>query len=103
MAVQTAFVLVLIVLVPVIYRYLAREILPWGVALRGAAIAVVVASGATLVVWGYFASGWATKVYGPAASVFVALLWLLMLGTGAVLGAEVARAWQLGGTGGGRD
>jgi uncharacterized BrkB/YihY/UPF0761 family membrane protein len=67
---------------------------PWEAATLGAAVAVVIAWFATLAAWAYFASGLATTVYGPAASMFVALLWLLIVGIGAVAGAETSFVWQ---------
>jgi membrane protein len=92
--VEIVSVLILICLVPVAYRYLARDPVPWGAATMGAAVAVVTASLGTLVAWVYFTSGWATTLYGPAASMFVALLWLLIVGIGAVAGAETSFVWQ---------
>jgi uncharacterized BrkB/YihY/UPF0761 family membrane protein len=93
-AVEISSVLILVCLVPFVYRYLARDQVPWGAASLGAAVAVVTASLATLIAWVYFTSGWAAALYGPAASMFVALLWLLIVGVGAVLGAETSFVWQ---------
>ena len=92
--------LVLIALVPVAYRYLARHHMSWGAAMIASLVMLATAGVATLVVSFYFQSGTATKVYGPAASIFVALLWLLMLGVGLVVGAEAACVWQHARTGG---
>jgi uncharacterized BrkB/YihY/UPF0761 family membrane protein len=93
-------VLVLIALIPVAYRYLARHHMSWGAAMIASLVMFVVAGVATLLASFYFQSGTATKVYGPEASIFVALLWLLMLGIGLVAGAEVACVWQHARTGG---
>jgi uncharacterized BrkB/YihY/UPF0761 family membrane protein len=87
-------VLVLVLLVPVAYRYLARHRMSWGAALLASVVAVGAAAIATALAAFYFQSGGASKVYGPAASIFVALLWLLVLGVGLVVGGETACVWQ---------
>jgi uncharacterized BrkB/YihY/UPF0761 family membrane protein len=57
-------------------------------------VAVAFALVATVLASQYFSTGAATRVYGPAASMFVALIWLLMIGNGVVLGAVSAFVWQ---------
>ena len=76
--------------------------MPVSAAMIASLVMFVVAGVATLLASFYFTSGTATKVYGPEASIFVALLWLLMLGTGLVVGAEVACVWQHSRTDGSR-
>jgi uncharacterized BrkB/YihY/UPF0761 family membrane protein len=86
--------LVVVGLVAVAYRYLARTAIPWSASWVGAAVAVAFALVATVLASKYFSTGVATRVYGPAASMFVALIWLLMIGNGVVLGAVSAFVWQ---------
>jgi uncharacterized BrkB/YihY/UPF0761 family membrane protein len=94
MWVQILTGLVVVALVPVAYRYLARTTIPWSASMVGAAVAVVFAVAATVLASLYFSTGTAAKVYGPAASMFVALTWLLIIGNGVVMGAVSAFVWQ---------
>lgn len=93
-SVRVVAILVLACLVPVAYRYLARHRVAWSAAIAGSVVAIATAAAVTMLAWFYFNTGTATKVYGPAASMFVALIWLLMIGSGVVAGAEFACAWQ---------
>lgn len=86
--------LILIGLVPVAYRYLARHHMAWGAAIAASVVALGDAAIVTFLAWLYFNTGAAAKVYGPAASMFVGLVWLLMVGSGLVFGAETACVWQ---------
>jgi uncharacterized BrkB/YihY/UPF0761 family membrane protein len=53
-------------------------------------IALAATTGAAV----YLGMGFAANAYGAAASFFVLLLWLWLLGVGFVVGAEVTRAWE---------
>lgn len=64
---------------------------PWRASLVGAAIATLVAAGASVGMGIYLSTGFAASSYGTAASFFLFLMWLWIMATGFIIGAETVR------------
>ena len=74
------------------YRLLPSRRPAWERATVGAAVATLVAIVATVGMSIYLATGFASSVYGAAASFFVFLMWMWFIGIGFIVGAETIRA-----------
>ena len=73
------------------YRLLPSRRPPWRVGVLGSAVATVVAILATAGMSIYLRTGFASSIFGAAASFFVFLMWLWFIGIGFIIGAEWIR------------
>jgi membrane protein len=92
-----ATIAVFLGLMALAYRWLSSHRPAWRAALVGSAVATLVATGASVGMGIYLGSGFAASAYGSAASFFLFLMWLWLIATGFIIGAETVRV--LGATG----
>jgi uncharacterized BrkB/YihY/UPF0761 family membrane protein len=79
-------------LVTLAYLRLPARRLPRGASLIGSGIATLFAVVASVGIMVFLGTGFASTVYGTAASFFLFLMWLWLVATGFIIGAESARA-----------
>jgi membrane protein len=73
------------------YRLLPSRRPPWATSALGAVLATVVAVLATAGMSIYLRTGFASSIFGAAASFFVFLMWMWFIAIGFIVGAEWIR------------
>lgn len=74
------------------YRGLPSRRPAWHASFVGSAVAALVAVAASVGMGIYLGTGFAASSYGTAASFFLFLMWLWLMATGFIIGAETVRA-----------
>jgi membrane protein len=78
------------------YRLLPSKRPPWRASAVGAGVATVVAIVTSAGMSIYLRTGFASSIYGAAASFFVFLMWLWLIAIGFIVGAEWIRVQAAG-------